>query len=181
MLQPLAGHQTDAAGRRVPQHRVAGLHRIGAPHQVLDRHALEHHRRRRLVVDGVGQFHDPVGGDQAFFRIGAQRRGRVGDAVADLEIADTGADGDDDACCLHADHQRRLDRIKAGAVVDVDVVEADGALLQAHLALAGIADLDVDIFQDFGSAGLFDADGFYHALLVPFPLSRLLGVSPGFP
>jgi hypothetical protein len=49
-------------------------------------------------------------------------------------------------------------RVKAGAVIDVDEVEARGFLAQPRLAGAGLADLDLLPFEDLGSSGLMDSD-----------------------
>ena len=81
-LEPLAGNQANAAGRGVEQHRVAGLHLVRAPDQVLHGHALEHHRRRGLVSDAVGELQQPVRRHDAYFRVRTRRSAGVGNAIA---------------------------------------------------------------------------------------------------
>jgi len=72
----------------VQQNGVAGLDPIDLPDQVLHRQALQHHRRGDLVVDAVGQLQQPVGRDQPRFRISAERRRAVANAVAGLDVGD---------------------------------------------------------------------------------------------
>ncbi len=73
------------------------------------------------------------------------------------------ADRFDLAGGFHADGRRqRRQGIEAGAVVDVDEVQADGLLRQADLAGGGRADLDGFPGQDLGAAGLVDADRVRH-------------------
>ncbi len=122
------------------------------------RQALEHHRRGGRIVDRIRDFHQPGGVDHARLGVGAEIH-RVGDAVADREIADAVAERLDLADRFHAEDRRQVtDRVQAGAAVDVDVVEPAGALLQADLAGAGLADLDFFPAQHFGAAGLVDAN-----------------------
>ncbi len=54
VLRPLAQDQPDAAGRGMHHDRVAGLHREGAPDQVLRGQPLQHHRRpvSKLIASG---------------------------------------------------------------------------------------------------------------------------------
>ncbi len=51
MLDPLRRNQADAAGCCVPQQGGARADAVGALDQVAHGHALQHHGRRRLVVD----------------------------------------------------------------------------------------------------------------------------------
>ena len=82
-FRPLADDQPDAAGCGVDQDRLARLHPMDRAEEHVRGHALQHHRRGLLGGDGVGQLHQPVGGDQAFLRVTADRTG-VGDAIADV-------------------------------------------------------------------------------------------------
>ena len=47
-------------------------------------------------------------------------------------------------------------------MIGVDVVEADRGVTDAGLAFLGRGDIDVFPFQDFGAAGLVDANCFCH-------------------
>ena len=135
-------------------------------------HALEHHGGGGLVVDGVRQMDRFPGRDVAGLGIGALEHG-IGDAIADLFVGHTRADGFDDPGGFHADDFREVvERVKARAQIDVDEVETAGGLANADLAGGGIADLDVLVFEDFGSAGFVDADGLGHEKTPPWWWAR---------
>jgi hypothetical protein len=53
---PLTEDQANTAGGGIDQYRVAGLNGISAVAKIMRRQALQHHCRRRLVIDGVGDF-----------------------------------------------------------------------------------------------------------------------------
>ena len=105
-LGPLAQQQPDAARRRVDEDGLAGPHAVGAMQQVFGGHALQHQRRRRLVVDLVRQHHDLVRRQGADADIGARRRAGIGDAVARQQMGDAVADIQDHAGRFHADAAR---------------------------------------------------------------------------
>ncbi len=167
-LRPLAGDEAHAAGRRVEEDRLAGLDRVGAPQQVLDREALQHHAGGLLEGDRVGQLHQPLGGMDLHLGVGAQGAGGPGHAVADLQVGDAGADRLDHARAFPADRRGQRQRVQAAAMVGVDVVEADGLEADAGLVGAGIADRDLVPLQDFGAAGLVESDRVGHCLLLSF-------------
>ena len=101
-----------------------------------------------------GQANDPLGRHRAHAAIRAGRLAEVGDAVAGQEAAHARADVDDRADRLHARHagQRQHRRDPALAQVDVEVVDADRALADAHLAGSGRRRLAVAGLQDLGPA-----------------------------
>jgi hypothetical protein len=82
VVQPLAGDEADAPGGGMEQDRVTGLHVIGSANEVFGGHALEHHRRALLGIDGLGQLDQPVGGDHPRLGIGTGRSAGIGNAVA---------------------------------------------------------------------------------------------------
>ena len=166
MLAPLAEDLPDAAGRGVDQDGVARLHAIGLAQQVLGSEALQHHRRRLLEADIIGQLDQMLDVDIARLGVGAGRR-RIGDAVADLEARDVGAERGDDAGALAAGNERQLCRIEPGAEIDVEVIDADGVMADARLPGAGRGQLDLLQLQDFRTAGLMDADGAHDLSLSP--------------
>jgi hypothetical protein len=96
VLRPLAGDQADAAGRGVEQDRVAGVDLVGLAQQVLCGHALEHHRRRLLVGDGVRAAAPAPWPGRPAVGVGAQRAG-VGDPLPDLDLRHALAHRLDDA------------------------------------------------------------------------------------
>ena len=116
-LGTLTGDQTDAAGRRVNQHRVAGLHTVGA--------AQQQHRRSVPKVDAVRQFQQLPRRQAARLAVGTERSAGVGRPVAGHNISDPGADRFDDPGTLEAQTTRQGQRVEAAAVVGIDVVEAD--------------------------------------------------------
>ncbi|MCY1520145.1 hypothetical protein D9M68_549160 [compost metagenome] len=162
-LGPLAGDEAHAAGRGMEQHEVARLQAFGGQRllqQVLRGEALEHHGRAGLEGDVVGQFAHALGGHHAQFAVGAGRLARVGGAVAHLQVRHALAHCLDDARGFHAQLQRHLERVQAGALVGVDEVQAHGLVADADLAGAGLAHLDLDDLQFLGTAVAVDTDGF---------------------
>ena len=113
------------------------------------------------VVDRARQLDHPVRCDQSCFGIGADHR-CVGDPVARFQMGDAVADRIDDSRGLHARHERQRQRIKAGAVIDIDVVQPHCGLLQPDLAGTRRADLDLFPLQHFGTAGLMDSYRVWH-------------------
>ena len=164
MLGPLRQDQADAAGGGMQQDGFAGFDAIGLADQILHRQALQHHRRRGLVVDAVGQFDQAIGRDQPRLGIGADRGGAIGDAVARLQIGDAGADFLDHAGRLAAETARQLARINAGAIVDVDEVQSDRGVANPRLARTGLAELDLLPDQNLGTTGLVKADRMRHGV-----------------
>ena len=162
VVQPLAGDQPDTAGRRVPQDGLALLYREAGLDQELDGHALEHHGGRLLVGDVVGQLHGDLRRHHALFGIGAERHVGIADPVADREVRDPLAHGDDLARALEPQPVRHRDRTRARAEVDVDEVEAGRGVLHADLARTGIADLDLLPLHDVRPAGLVESDRVDH-------------------
>ena len=107
MLCPLAHDQPDTAGRGVDDDGVARLHAIGAAEQVLRGQALQHHRGGGVEFDTVGQLDQAVGRDHPLGGIGADRAGGIGDAIADGNLGDAGADRQHAPGTLHPDAGRR--------------------------------------------------------------------------
>ena len=167
VLRPLAGDQANAAGRGVEQQDRVGADLVGLAQQIAHRHALQHHRGRRFIGDPVGQLHGTVGRHQALLRVGAHGIG-VGDAVARLELSYATADIRDFTGAFHAHHGGQVRQgIEAAALIGIDIVEAHGVVLDADLAGARLADVDVLPLEFFGSAMLVDADCFDHYDPVP--------------
>ena len=177
-LGPLAGDQADPAGRRVDQHGIAGLHAVGLAQQVGSGQALQHHRRAGVETDAVGQDQQAMRRDVAHLGIGANRPAGIGHAVADLDLGDALTDRLDHPGAFQADARGQGQRIEAGTVIGIDVVEADGVV--AHRRFAGGRGGQVDCFpaQNLGAAGLVNTDGVGHRSLLAFLLSRLRGYHP---
>ncbi len=165
--RPLTGDQPNPARSGMEQNDVARLHPISAPQQVLSSHALQHHRGGGLIINRLGQRHHPVGGDQPDFGVSADRRAGVGHPVADLEFGHARADRFHPAGAFHAQRPgQRRQGIQPGAVIDIDIVEANRALPDADLAGTRIAHLDLFPAQCFRAAVLMNANGFGHGVLL---------------
>ena len=81
MPGPLACDQAHAARGGMEQDGLAGSHRVRPAQQVLDGHALQHHRRGLPWLDAGRNLHHLVGRHQAFLRIRRDRWRRVRDPI----------------------------------------------------------------------------------------------------
>ena len=147
------------------QHKIAGLQgldRLDAAQQVLRRQAFEHHGRAGFERDAIGQLAHAFGGHHALFAIAAGRHAGVGRAVAHLQVRDALAHGLDHARSFHAQLQWHGVGVQAGALVDVNEVQADGLVTDADLAGAGLPDGHINKFHDFGTTGLVNLNGLAH-------------------
>jgi hypothetical protein len=169
MLGPLAGDEPHPAGRGMEEDGLPRLDPERPAEQVLRGHALEHHRRRLLVRDALGERHEAVGRHQARLGIGAERRRRISHPLPDGKLAHPLTELLDHARSLEAgDEGQRGGRIEAGAVVDVDEVQSDSGLPQANLARPGGTHGDLLIAEDLRAAGLVNSN---HAGHQRFPRS----------
>ena len=172
ILRPLAGDEADPARGGMEQDGLTGLHGIRPAQQVLDGHALQHHRRGLARVDPGGDLHDLPGRHQALLRVGADRGRGIGDPIPRRRRVDTLPDRFDDPGALHPRRKRERRRgIEPGAEVDVDVVEPYRFVPDPDLAGSGRADLDVFPPHRIGAAGAMDPDCLGHECppLVPRP------------
>jgi len=160
--RPLAEDEPDAARGGVHQQPVAALHAHGAAQQIVRGEPFEHQHRGLFVADGARQLDDPLGRQVAQLAVAAGLRVHIGHAVADAQTAHAPSDGGDDAGGLSAETGGQRHRVEARAVVDVDVVQADGRVAQLHLARPGRAWVEVLELQDLGTSGLVETDGFGH-------------------
>ena len=156
-LCPLAEQQADAAGCRVKQHDIARPRLAHAFEQHFDRHALEMGRRRDLIVDATR--HRDADGGRDVQRLGiTAQRAVVDDMLAGLDGAHPAPDALDHAGGLHADAGRQRQRITAGAVADVDEVEADRGMAHPHLAGLRVCQIGGAPFQHARRAWLVDLE-----------------------
>ena len=152
MLRPLADNRADTAGCGVHQNGVARFYAKGAAYEVLRRHAFEHHRRRLLVTHASRNFHQFVGGHQARFRVGANRRRCTGNAVANFQIGDVCAERFNDACAFEAEPRWQRDRVQPGAMIGIDEVQTNRGRLEPHFVGTGRANHDFLPFHHFRPA-----------------------------
>ena len=161
-LGPLARQQADAARRGVDQHPMSGLDLEGLVQQIPDRQPLQHQHGALLVGDVVGQLDQLVPGNVALGGIAAEIE-IVGDAVAGMKIGDAGPDRHNLAGGFIAGDERQPRRlVEAGAVIDVDEVQADGMLADANLAGSGRRHVDGFVNQGFRTTHLVHAHGLGH-------------------
>ena len=134
--RPRADEQADAAGGRMDEQARPGADVAEVAQEEVGGDALQQRRRGDVVLDRRRQANDPLGRHRPHAAIRAGRLAEVGDAVARKEAAHARADVDDRADRLHARHagQRQHRRDPALAQVDVEVVDADRALADPHLA-----------------------------------------------
>jgi hypothetical protein len=104
-----------------------------------------------------------VGRNAALLGVGPGRNAGIGDTVAHGHLDHPRADGLNHPGGLHARRCRQCRQgIEAGAMVDVNVVQADGLVAHEGFAGAGCAGVNLFPAQHLGSAVLMDADGFGH-------------------
>src|SRR6516225_5047072 len=102
--------------------------------EVPDRQPLEHEYGALLIGDVVGQLDEFVPGNVALARIGAET-GIVGHTIAVVEMRNIGPGGDELARRLITGDERQAGRlVETGAIIDIDEVEPDRMLADAHLA-----------------------------------------------
>jgi hypothetical protein len=113
--------------------------------------------------DAGGELHQAVGRNAALLGVGPGRDAGIGHAVAHGHLDHLRADRLNDPGGFQARGGRQRGQgVEAGAMVDVNEVQADG--LVAHKGLAGAGGAGVNLFpaQHLGPAVLMDADGFDH-------------------
>ena len=88
-------------------------------------HPLKHHCRSLAGIDPVGQADQPPRIDSLHFGIGTANHG-MGHPVSNLNLGHAVANSRHHARGLGPRAERRIDRIQAGAVIDVDEVHANG-------------------------------------------------------
>ena len=114
------------------------------------------------MADPVGQLEQRAGRHDPLGRIGAERASCVGDAIADCEFGDVGPDRDDHAGRFDPHAVRQWNRIIAKPEIGVGEVEADGGVPDADLAGPRIANLDVFVAKDLGTARFVKANRLCH-------------------
>ena len=134
-FHPLPGQQPDPASGRMEQDGLAGIDGKASRHQIGDGQPFQHDGGTGLERDRVGKPDNEAGIDGAVRRIGAVAK-RIGNAVTGGKMGDTLANSGDDAGPFTAKDQIRLDRpgIDACPHIDIDEIDADGPMLDHHLA-----------------------------------------------
>ena len=167
--RPLAGDQPHATGSSMEEHEVAGLQAFDGQRllqQVLRGQSFEHHAGCGVEGDAFGQPHHVLRGHHARFAVAAGRVAGVSRTVARMQVRHALAHCLDDARAFHAQQQRQRVGVQAGALVDVDEVQAAGVVANADFARARRADLAVDDVHLLGAAEGGDLDGAWHERLL---------------
>ena len=152
--RPLAEQQPDAARGGMHEDPIVAADFVCAPQQVMRGEPLEHERRRLLVADAARHLDETLRGDVAQIGITAGLSEHVGDTVTHPEAAHATTDRRDRARGLAAETTGQRHGVEPDAVVDVDVIEADGGM--AHQHLTGRRQTRIEILEDqrLGTAGL---------------------------
>ncbi len=135
-LGQLDDEQTGAAGGGVHQDGLAlghGVHRVG---EVVGGHPLEQYGGGLLVGDVVGNRYEPGGVDHGPVGVAARSHGPA-DTVARRQGVDPLAQGRDRADGLHPGNVGQRHLVGAGALVDVDEVDASGRHVHQDLTGSG--------------------------------------------
>ena len=143
----------DTARRGLHETGVAFFQRVRGDGEVVRRHPLQHRRRGRLRVDGVGQQ------DQLLLRHHRVLRVRPGyhavrHAVALLRGRHGVAHRLHHSRPFRAGDERQWELIESCAVIDVNEIDADGFEPHEHLTGARPRRVDVDVLESFRTAGL---------------------------
>ena len=137
--------------------------------QVLHRHALQHHGRTGLKRDGLGNLDQQLGGQIAHLGVGAWGLTGIGHAIAHLHMGHACTHFLDHATALHAQSGWVLGQgIYTAALIDVDVVQADGMVANAGLSRTGLAHFDVANGHHTGGARCIHHDYLAHVCSIDF-------------
>ncbi|MDT4811806.1 hypothetical protein FQZ97_447510 [compost metagenome] len=171
-LGPLRDDQAHATGGGMQEDAVAFLEVVDAAHQVGGGQAAHGHGGSGFEGDGLGQPDQRRRRHQALGGVGAQgvEKARVGDAVAQGDIAHALAHRHHHAGSFDADTVGQRNRVGAVAEIGVGVVQAYGDVTDADFTGSRIADFDVLVAEHFRPPGFIEAYGFGHAFSPIFVL-----------
>ena len=123
-------------------------------------HPLEHDRGTETDADVIRQLHQPFRRRHGELGVGAGKVLR-GYPVALTHAGDAGPNLDDRAGRLRARYEGGPHLVEAGALVNLDEVDANGFKPNQRLIRAGGRPLDPLIAQDVGTADLVNSDGLH--------------------
>jgi hypothetical protein len=117
------------------ENAVAAANLAGLRQQHIGGHALEQRTGRRFRRHAIGKSDRSLCRDIAGRAVGTDRRSRIGNTIAHVEIHDIGTDRLDKACGLRADHSGiGWQGIDPFPMVDVEKVGADSLVADCDLA-----------------------------------------------
>lgn len=135
------------------EYRLPGSDRVGAADQVFRGHPLEHHRRSLALTDPIRQPDQPLCRKITRFGIGPQGTAGIGNPITRSEIGNPLADRFHDPGGLEAWSKGQIPGgVEAGAVIDIDEVESNGGMTDAHLAGSGIVQRNLLPLQNLVAA-----------------------------
>src|SRR4029453_11165576 len=146
--------ESHPAGRRVQECRFAFFQWISAVGQIMGGHPLEHKSGGwpRVYVGGY-RYKSSCGYD-GVFSVRSRNR-RVADTFPFFHFCDIGSDGVDDPRPFRSQGEGCLQRIETGALIDVDVIDADR--FDFDTGLTGFR---------FGNRDLFEGQNFRTAIFM---------------
>ncbi len=149
-----------AARARVDEDLVALLHLVRGVRQIVGRHALQHRRGRHLGRHAVGHRHRPIGGHHDLLGVAAEHA-RPRHRVPHGDTLHAWPHGRHRSRALAADDGGQIERVRAGALVDVDEVDATGGDVDHELPLTGYRVGTLDVFENLWTALGGDDDGMH--------------------
>src|SRR5262249_46828141 len=133
---------------------------MGAADEILRGQAFQDHRRSRLIVDEVWQFHQPRNRHYGRLRVRARLFRRVGYPIAGADFTHPLTNRLHHTGRFHADYVRILrHRIASGAMVDIRKMGPDRGLSEGSLAHSRLAVLNSLVTKFFRAAFPVNADG----------------------
>ena len=132
-FRPAHQNGANAAGSGPDQQTVARFDGPDLEQQHPGRHAFHHQGGGIFIGDAFRDFHHPVSRPNQMAGIGRFQR-RIGDAVANSQIAHALADGFNNARAFKARNGRQSGRIEPGANICVDEVQPDCRLADQNLS-----------------------------------------------
>jgi hypothetical protein len=172
VLEPLAEDQAHPSGRGVDQDRLPALHLERPADEVPGREALEERGGGLLVGDALGDRRQALRGVVPRRGVRAQRHAGVRHPVAHLRRRHPGTDGGHHTCRLLADPAGELERVVPVALVHVDEVQPDRAVLDRDLARTGRRHLDLLQDHHLRASLLLQPHRQWHRTRLPGPRSR---------
>lgn len=128
--------------------------------EIMGRHALQHAARGRFRVDIIGHRHKLSRWNYGVLGVGS-RNHRISNSVALLYSGDALAHRIDDTRSLTAESAGSIHRIKTGAMVNIDKIDAARLDLDARFSRPRFGDGNVFVGQYFRSAVIVNSNGFH--------------------
>jgi hypothetical protein len=96
----------------------------------------------------------------------------VGNPLTLAKSTHLSTDRGDHACCFASQHTRQGHGVQPRAIVNVDVVQADGRVTHLNFIWRGWPGIHTLQRKDFRTTVLMQANGVRHGAVIPFRLTR---------